>query len=150
MSDGVKLVEVNYDDFSKFRQMPVDDKGSKQYDYSFAETNNWLKFVLCHYSESQKYGILFMAWNTALRVYNINVNSKNESTVVLDQELLPPTGAMFTDAIPDHGRYWALTDNKQFVAFRPNNKTYDISIVELESKICTLINKYRSTIHLIC
>ena len=60
-----------------------------------------------------------MAWKTVLRVYNI---IDDGTKLILDQQLRPPTGSIFTDAIPDHGKYWALTDQQQFVAFRPNEQ----------------------------
>lgn len=58
-----------------------------------------------------------MAWKTVLRVYNI-IN--DGAKLILDQQLRPPTDSFFTDAIPDYGRYWALTNKQQFIAFRPN------------------------------
>ena len=70
-----------------------------------------------------------MAWNSALRVYNLIENSTKS---VLDNEFLPPSGSFFTDALPDHGKYWALTDQGQFVAFRPtSDKKFNVSLVQL-------------------
>lgn len=129
MTDGVKLVSVDYQNFSNFKEIPVDQKNAKQYDYGFAEKNDLLKFTLCHYSQSQDFGILFIAWSSALRVYSLTENSTKSA---LDHELLPPSGTFFTDALPDHGKYWALTDKGQFVAFRPTqDKTFNVSIVNL-------------------
>lgn len=34
-------------------------------------------------------------------------------------ELLPPNNTTFTDAVPDHSRYWALIEG-YLVAYRPN------------------------------
>ena len=50
LTDGVKLVSVSYSNFSDFKEIPVDVKTSRQYDYQFAESNDLLKFTLCHYS----------------------------------------------------------------------------------------------------
>jgi len=52
VTDGVKLVSLSYSNFSDFREIPVDQKGSEKYDYNFASTNVLLKFTLCHFSRN--------------------------------------------------------------------------------------------------
>ena len=68
-----------------------------------------------------------MAYKSALRIYNLNSRATKS---VLDQEFIPPSQSLFTDAIPDHGKYWALTDEGKFVAFRPSaDNKYEVDIV---------------------
>ncbi len=83
--------------------------------------------------------MVLATWNTALRVYEITAKA-TKGTLTLD--LLPPGQTQFTDAVPDHGRYWALAEGK-FVSFRPtSNGQYEVNLVELESKECIGLNKY--------
>jgi hypothetical protein len=147
LTDGVKVVSVEAHNFSNFREIPVDLNGFKNYDYQFASENELLKFTLCHYSQADGFGILLAVWNTALRIYHL---TDSATKAVLHAELLPPTGTLFNDALPDHGKYWALAEGT-FVAFRPNEKgELDVSIVELESKECTTLSKFETTLHMIC
>ena len=61
-----------------------------------------------------------VTWNKILIVYEI---TNKISKATLSFELPPPAGTLFTDAMPDHGNYWAIADGK-FMAFRPNQADY--------------------------
>lgn len=46
-------------------------------------------------------------------------------------EMFPPNNKTFTDAVPDHNKFWALIEGS-FVGYRPNKAgDMEISIVEL-------------------
>ena len=92
-------------------------KGQSSYDYAFASENDLIKFTLSHYSKSDGSGIILATWSKILIVYELTANA---SKATLSFELPPPAKTIFTDAIPDNGRYWAIADDK-FMTFRPNN-----------------------------
>ena len=117
ITDGVKLVSVDHKNFSNFKEIPIDMKGQSSYDYAFASENDLIKFTLCHYSKSDDYGLILATWSKILIVYEL---TDKASKATLSFELPPPAGTTFSDAIPDHGRYWAIADGK-FMTFRPNN-----------------------------
>lgn len=102
---------------------------------------------LCHYSKRENLAVILVTWNAALRVYHLEGNL---SKGVLHAHLLPPENSLFTDAIPDHGKYWALAEG-QFVAFRPaGGRDFSVDIVKLESDVCFSLNKFKTTLHMIC
>ena len=120
VTDGVKLVSVDNQNFSNFRELPIDMKGSSSYDYAYASEHDLIKFTLCHYSKADDYGLILATWSSILIVYEI---TDNIGKATMSFELPPPAGTTFTDAMPDHGKYWALADGK-FMAFRPNQSEY--------------------------
>jgi hypothetical protein len=74
VTDGIKLVSVDNQNFSNFKELPIDMKGSASYDYTFASQNDLIKFTLCHYSKGDDYGIILATWSSILIVYEITDN----------------------------------------------------------------------------
>jgi hypothetical protein len=71
ITDGVKLVSVDNQNFSNFKEIPIDMKGSATYDYKYASEHDLIKFTLCHFSKADDYGIILATWNSILIVYEI-------------------------------------------------------------------------------
>lgn len=87
-----------------------------------------------------------VVWNTVLKVYKF---ATDFLSVKLFQEFTPPKGKYYTSAIIDHN-FYALIEG-QMIAYRTDkNNTAQIDYVDLESKDCWGMNKYETTLHIIC
>lgn len=85
-------------------------------------------------------------WDNVIKVYHFSFDLKEVS---LAHEFTPPAGKVYTGAAIDHD-YYALIQG-QLVAYRRTpNLTMETSYIDLQSKDCWGINKYESTLHIIC
>lgn len=105
ITDGVKIAVVDTANGYNKWTISLDLKNSTPYNYEAAAENDLINFILCHHDKGKDVSIILATWNTGLRVYEITSGSTKGT---LTMEFLPPGSSQFTDAVPDHGRYWAL------------------------------------------
>lgn len=105
-----------------------------------------LKFELCHVDGAKNWMKVILVWDSSIQIYHFSLDLKSTT---LTQALVPPTGKLYTSAVVDHNIY-ALIEG-QLVAYRTDaNLTINADFIDLESRECFGLNKYESTLHMIC
>lgn len=115
VTDGVKIVGVDVEKPERTWEITLKSEANRTLvNYSYAATNELLKFHPSRVDYNSQTVTFLMVWNSAIHIFTTSVDF---TTATLQAEILPPPSKLFYDVLSEGHSFYGLVD-QQLVIYR--------------------------------